>query len=316
MPTDVPESRALAASKKRRQILGRAAVFLPLASALAGMQLSKGGQSTMMTPPAVRRLAAVRSTDMIFKTGCGDLPFQRIAVPHWLDDHCGIEGRASDPANRQQNRLKNNFCLHSEPVVIKPADLVTLQADVDARDIKYGHAKTVPLDRSPLQRIRSISRHSVGEGTLVRLVGYVIDAHYADVNDGEGVNCSQKRKEQNDIHFSISDHYIDLKADHTERRLQLCKLVTGEISPHYRPASWEVEYLRELAHVPVRLSGQLFFDASHQPCRPGKVIYPARKSVWEIHPIYSIDVCKNPAMCRADVESDWLSLDAWVDDLQ
>jgi hypothetical protein len=47
-----------------------------------------------------------------------------------------------------------------------------------------------------------------------------------------------------------------------------------------------------LAHLQVRLKGQLFFDASHVPCRPGKPVNPARSSVWEIHPIYSVDVCK------------------------
>ena len=29
------------------------------------------------------------------------------------------------------------------------------------------------------------------------------------------------------------------------------------------------------------------------PCTPSQRVYPARLSVWEIHPVYGIDVCKS-----------------------
>src|SRR5258708_35812677 len=124
MQTRVPKA-PFPAIKKRRQILGSAAVFLPLAIALTGTQLSNHGESASSTHPTLRESAAASSSGVPFQTGCGDLPFQEIAIPHWLDNHCGPEGVASsDQANRQQNELKNNFCRHSQPVRIKPADLV------------------------------------------------------------------------------------------------------------------------------------------------------------------------------------------------
>jgi hypothetical protein len=315
MPPRLPKAQARSTKNKGRQALSTAAVFLPLAIALTGTQLSRNSREAVVTRSTVQTPQPAVSTGALFRTGCGLLPFQDIAATHWLDDHCGIEGIASsDPANRQQNKLKNNFCLHSDPVLITPADLVAFQADVDARQVKYGTAKTVPIDRTAFRNLRSIHGHPVGEGTLVTLVGYIVDAHYADVGAGEGVNCRQKGPERNDIHFSISDHFVGLKPEPKAKRLQLCQLVTGEISPHYRPASWEVAYLDELEHIPVRLRGQLFFDASHKPCQPGKTIFPARKSVWELHPIYAIDVCQNPTRCRAGAEADWLPLDKWVHD--
>ena len=59
----------------------------------------------------------------------------------------------------------------------------------------------------------------------------------------------------------------------------------------------------------VRVSGQLFFDASHHACkddRPGSGD-PIRISSWEIHPIYDIKVCKKSTVsdCRADDASVW-----------
>jgi hypothetical protein len=58
----------------------------------------------------------------------------------------------------------------------------------------------------------------------------------------------------------------------------------------------------------VRLTGPLFYDASHKPCilnSAGKVIRresPARQTIWEIHPVYSIEVFDTS-------KSKWVDLD-------
>lgn len=263
--------------------------------------------------------SAMGQINTSFETGCGPLPFQDIAVEHkGVDDACGIEGvaAATDIGNQQQNRLKNNFCLKGKPVVIATTDLLTLQKKIDALDdFSYGSAKSVPKDRSPLQGVISVGGKKIGEGTLVTLVGYMIDPHYSDVGKGEGVNCKQKGKVKNDIHYSISRSWHDIdNLDKKQKQLQLCNMVTGEISPHFRPESWEADNLNELDRIPVRLTGQLFFDASHTPCRVGKPVNPARASVFELHPTYAIDVCKakTNTKCRANVNSDWITMDAWV----
>lgn len=53
-----------------------------------------------------------------------------------------------------------------------------------------------------------------------------------------------------------------------------------------------------------------FFDASHKPCPDS----PARFSLWEVHPIYAIDVCKKATLeeCPADGASVWTPLDRWL----
>jgi hypothetical protein len=53
---------------------------------------------------------------------------------------------------------------------------------------------------------------------------------------------------------------------------------------------------------PVRITGQLFFDGSHVPCKDGEPVgsNPRRLSVWEIHPIYHLDVCKFETLQKCD----------------
>ena len=68
---------------------------------------------------------------------------------------------------------------------------------------------------------------------------------------------------------------------------------------------------------PIRIRGQLMFDASHGLCEDGYRTSnnPARRSGWEIHPVYSIDVCNatSLATCKIDDENRWMkSLDEWL----
>jgi hypothetical protein len=60
----------------------------------------------------------------------------------------------------------------------------------------------------------------------------------------------------------------------------------------------------------VRLTGPLFYDASHKPCvfSGGKVVErhtPERRSIWEIHPIYRIQV-------QEPHTRGWMDLDRWA----
>lgn len=73
--------------------------------------------------------------------------------------------------------------------------------------------------------------------------------------------------------------------------------------------------LMEVKAHPVRVTGHLFFDASHKPCESDTdPTNPKRISLWEIHPVYAIDVCVNGtlASCPAANDSKWIPLDKWV----
>jgi hypothetical protein len=66
---------------------------------------------------------------------------------------------------------------------------------------------------------------------------------------------------------------------------------------------------------PNRITGQAFFDASHRPGKNGTPQQSSKQvSAWEIHPIYSIEVCTNTSLsgCKPDRDDVWMSLHDWL----
>jgi hypothetical protein len=181
-----------------------------------------------------------------------------------------------------------------------------------------------PKDRSELSsgKLRTLDGRPIGEGDKVQIVALMEDPHYSDVGVGKGedVNCHDETEAGNDIHINLVESLVPPKPGKNDsnaaqkraaRNRVLCTGIVAEVIPHFRPTAFEVNILAPIAdqHVPVRISGQLFFDASHHPCRgsaPGRGD-PARASLWEIHPVYSIDVCKNRKLdeCSATDEAVW-----------
>lgn len=239
------------------------------------------------------------------------LPFASIEVKHPIDQSCGLEGTNTAPTNSHiQNEVKNNFCATAasgQPETITPQNLVDLQASTT---VPSGTGKE-PADRTPLQ--------ALGEGKLVRMKAFLFEAHQADLGSGESVNCNGATAAKNDIHIAFV-----AQSDGKE-----CESVTAEISPHYRPATWDQigkfetyssttkKYTPDSAMAarlqaePYRITGQLFFDASHEPCPCGTTCDPVRASVWEIHPVYAIEACKAGAACDETKDGDWIAFDDW-----
>lgn len=250
----------------------------------------------------------------VFPDHCGNqpLPFAAIELAHPIDQTCGVKGKASSPAPTQlQNSVKNNLCAvapNNKPATFTPQMLIDLQRN---NNIPSGQGKE-PSDRRNLQNL--------GEGKVIRMKAFLIEAHYADLGTGESVNCNLPSEEENDIHIAFG----------SQPNTQECGSISGEIIPHYRPATWSdigrfESYNRasklftvdraiaaRLQSHPYRITGQLFFDASHPPCPCGTTnCNPIRSSVWEIHPIHNIEVCKAGTPCNENNDSDWLAFDTW-----
>jgi hypothetical protein len=134
------------------------------------------------------------------------------------------------------------------------------------------------------------------------------------------VNCYQPNNEDNDIHIALG----------ASSDTQECESVSAEISPHYRPTAWSdignFETKKGNLYVPnptiasrlqaptYRITGQLFFDASHTPCTCDVTKCggnPRRATNWEIHPVYKIEVCKAGAACVENNDEDWVPFDTW-----
>ena len=189
--------------------------------------------------------------------------------------------------------------------------LVDLQAKTK---VPSGY-KQEPGDRTALQQL--------GEGKVVRLKSYLFEAHHADLGGGESVNCNGGTEAENDVHIALV----------ANPNAEECQSVTAEISPHFRPDSWNEighdekydsatkQYTPDpaidarLKAQPFRITGQLFFDASHSVCPCGTHCTPVRASLWEIHPVYAIEVCRAGSSCDENNDSDWLAFDKWWNSL-
>jgi hypothetical protein len=269
------------------------ATVLPLALGLASQTLSRnsapssGSQQTEQVQPA-------RGSGS-FTPVC-TLPFNGVRNPA-SDDHCGISGGSANPAKQAESQAKNNFCVSGQSLQsVAYQDLLKLQADTETLHLPKNIA-----DRSGLA---NPGGGKLGEGKYVSYIAFIKEAHYSDVGGGEAVNCNIGGTSTNDIHIVLVQNTTD----------EECKSTTAEMSPHYRPPDWTPDNLN-LVHNPVRVQGHMFYDGSHTPCTATSSPNPQRASLWEIHPVYALDVCRlnTLELCRnSSDEKDWVPLEQWV----
>ena len=239
--------------------------------------------------------------------------------PQQIDFRCRNSGCHKSDANDKQNARKNNFC-----APVSKVTPVTLKTFADLRDASNSESSIPkgepPQSRTKLANIIMLADGSkLGEGKTIVFVGYVLDARHSNVDkdhplsqgNGESVQCNLLGCAYNDIHIALTE-------DASDRTL--CHSIVAEIIPHYRPAPWDLfdspDYSAFLTTHPVRITGQLFFDGSHVPCtndghagfNPKTQHYDfERLALWEIHPIYAIDVCQHTdkSQCAVSDQSAW-----------
>lgn len=223
------------------------------------------------------------------------------STPPGIDSECGLQGSGGEEAN--QNIAKNNFCAKGAPTEMTIDDLTKLQTKVDndpsipyGDDSQGGRPKGPAVDRSPLQ--------ALGEGKLVRMQAYVL---FGRQEGDESVNCEKA------VPNEAAYHDIHIELVSTAGETDECSGVVAEMIPHHRPDTWTADNVEQVAgaQLPVRVTGQLFFDSSHFPCQDGAGVgeNPKRISLWEIHPIYKFEVCSS-GDCSSG--GGWVPLDQWL----
>jgi hypothetical protein len=246
-----------------------------------------------------------------------------VSSPRPIDKTCGNNGDSGGDSAKQ-NEIKNRFCLPdapSTPIVIDFTTIDALQKAAKDNHIHFGRKtnpdgtsfEDLPTDRSLLvDLITGGQGQKLGEGKLVALEGFIFKAQHSNTfvfsGGGESVNCHAKNLASNDIHIALAKTKAGTQ-NLTES--SECETVTAEITPHHRSAIYNrfdtnlKDFLNGKPQKPgqdklkgmplplqgarVRVTGQLFFDASHSPCVNGHG-GPPRRSIWEIHPVYAIDV--------------------------
>jgi hypothetical protein len=231
------------------------------------------------------------------------LPFAAIKEHHAIDDSCPASGNSqANTPQAAQNTAKNNFCASNKPVSIDFDVLHQLQQEA-ASVTTFGSDQQLPKDRSVLRKLTT-KVGAIGEGTEVRIVAFVINAHPSNVGSGESVNCKLKPAESNDIHIVLGQN---------SNQDDECSSVTAEMSPHFRPDTWTPNNMNQNNARLFRFTGQLFFDASHKPCTGSTGPNPKRSSLFEIHPVYEVEVCGDAHnSCTVDSDQNWISLSDFV----
>ena len=215
----------------------------------------------------------------------------RTAAP--IDNQCGLNGAPPQghPEEGLQNQAKNNFCADAaSPEPIKLSKIQSLQSDAETQENKKHFTPgQPPPDRTFLK--------TLGEGHVVLFEGFVFHARQ---ECKETVNCGAAPPNVNashDIHIALLEQPRKTQTSDPKpaQDKEECMGFVAEMIPHHRPAEWTACNVNDVAdkRLRVRVTGQQFFDGSHVPCKNDvpQGSNPKRVSLWEIHPIYSFEVC-------------------------
>lgn len=159
----------------------------------------------------------------------------------------------------------------------------------------------VEIPAEERDKIKSIetAEGTVGEGSRARLVAFLSEGK-PHANTGESVNCNLKSEANNDIHVSVTE---------TSNGSEFEGIVV-EMIPQDRPAKWTSGKVNKLRGKVLLIEGGLFYDNLHfanGDANNPMVGQPKRFSLWEIHPVTSVKVCKKKTIsqCDPDRASDW-----------
>jgi hypothetical protein len=242
-----------------------------------------------------------------FVPGCS-LPDTLAAIKeqHPIDKSCTKNGLSKVNEKVLESRAKNNLCATGPETVIEYETLTELQQAIDNDHFPLGNRNT---PARPTKKYAS-SKGDLGEGDLVSLVAWVLLAKNSNRSSGENVNCKKSGIENNDIHIVLAKF-----VDHADLDEDEANSVTAEAIPHLRPSSWSAANINSFHDHPFRFTGPLFLDSDHEPSRAdGTGGGPDRASVWELHPVYNIEICKFTSKTKCDpaTKKAWVTLDDWA----
>jgi hypothetical protein len=194
------------------------------------------------------------------------------------------------------NQLKRTVPLTGTPTTLTFETFSQLQTAA-LESVDQG-VEIPPAERDKIKSIET-AEGTVGEGSRVRLVAFLSEGK-PHANSGESVNCNLKTETNNDIHISVTERKAASEFEG----------IVVEMIPQDRPANWTSKKVEMLRGKVLLIEGGLFYDNLHfangDASNPiGR--QPKRFSLWEIHPVTSVKVCKRATIsqCNPDRASDW-----------
>jgi hypothetical protein len=203
---------------------------------------------------------------------------------------------AADSAHGLVNQLKRTVPPEGTPATLTFDTFSQLQSA--AVELVDQSVEIPPAERDKIKSIET-TEGTVGEGSRVRLVAFLSEGT-PHPNTGESVNCNLKKERNNDIHISVTE-----TKDGSE-----FEGIVVEMIPQDRPANWTSSNLDALHGKVLLIEGGLFYDNLHFANGDANNPIggqPPRFSLWEIHPITSLKVCKKNTVsqCDSNRASDW-----------
>lgn len=163
----------------------------------------------------------------------------------------------------------------------------------------------------------------LGQGEIDTVIGYL---YYAVPTGKEACNCDLTQPSDTDVHIGIGfdpalaakifngTFVVTTDPKSTDQAMQTSMIV--EMTPHYRAAyhhAWTQTSMEALHGQRVKIVGQLLVDTDHndpaQNCalaatKPQKASC-WRGSVWELHPVTRLYVCKQGTTCDTENSPNW-----------
>ncbi len=223
-----------------------------------GVYLSRNTLGSKIFLPVVSSSAYAASV--------GDLPNvpEKQKPSSYTLDGCPPEGKGGDP---QLNLLKNR---------VDRGEYATVSFDSLT---KLTWPKNV--ERQPMDQWSDSNRNFIGQyaGLPIKVEGYILNLREGAPDSAE---CNLDNSSYLDWHLSFTKNPRD------ERSQALLAEVTPRVRLNHR---WTIDSIHSLImgdHIPVRLSGWLYFDPEH----PGDLGL-TRSTLWEINPVMQIEVLDN-----------------------
>jgi len=153
-------------------------------------------------------------------------------------------------------------------------------------DVEWSAIHNLPFPKDKPLRINwsqvNIQQIAKYEGAAVRTIGYIVAIKPQNGGKGEGTNCHFTLASETDTHIA----FVGTSGDAEKNS------VVVEFTPRFLQShpNWTKATLTNYLNkdIPVRISGWLMFDPDHRN-HLGKY----RFTLWEIHPITTIEVFEN-----------------------
>lgn len=236
------------------------------------------------------------------------MPAARAAAQCQPFSSCPITGCAMEAPHKLTNTRKRTFPPTTAPIkVLTFEDLDLLQALTDSKLIPQGEHLTA-AQRKQLTNF-TIGTQTISEGDHIAVTGFVASDRIISCGGAESVNCGHKNAHDapDTEPCTRTDIHVPIVATVEGRQIQSFVSEPIPQGPNVKLWTPAVFTTAKTAGKRLLIRGGLFYDSIHiVNTREDPSSQPKRFTLWEIHPITAVFVCKRADNnCDPETAADW-----------